>query len=411
MLDIKIIRDQTDAVKQGIAAKGYDAGAVDKVLELDGRRRDVQQQADALRSEQKKIDFRDPAGMERAKQLKQDLSGIEDELKTLNEQFLALMLELPNVPEAGVPVGEGESANQVIRTVGDLPVLSDPKDHVALGEMHDLFDSERGAKVAGARFNYLKNQAVLLEFGLVRFAMDIAMKHGFTPMITPQLVNEKTVTGTGYLPHGADEVYKTQDDLYLIGTSELALVSYHQDEVLAAEQLPVRYVGFSSCFRREAGSYGKDTKGILRQHQFDKIELVSLVTPEESAAELGRILEIEEEIMQTLGLPYHILEIGTGDLGIQASKKYDVETWMPGQQKYRETHSCSNTTDFQSRRLNIRYKNAEGENRYVHTLNGTAVAVGRMLIALIENGQQADGSITIPVALVPYCGFSEIKAN
>jgi seryl-tRNA synthetase len=203
-------------------------------------------------------------------------------------------------------------------------------------------------------------------------------------------------------------VYKTQDDLYLIGTSELALVSYHQDEVLAAGQLPVRYVGFSSCFRREAGSYGKDTKGILRQHQFDKIELVSLVTPEESAAELDKILAIEEEIMQTLGLPYHVLEIGTGDLGVQASKKYDVETWMPGQDKYRETHSCSNTTDFQSRRLNIRYKTADGEHRYVHTLNGTAVAVGRMLIALLENGQQADGSVVIPAALAPYCGFDRI---
>lgn len=408
MLDIRFIRDNIDVVKQGIANKGHNPERVDQLLTVDAKRRDMQQQADLLRAEQKRIDFRESAGMERAKQIKQELGGIDDQLKELNEQFQQIMLLLPNIPDMSAPIGEGESANRVIRTIGDLPTLTDPKDHVTLGEAHDLFDIERGAKVAGARFNYLKNQAVLLEFGLVRFAMDIALKHGFHPMITPELVNEKTVTGTGYLPHGADEVYKTQDDLYLIGTSELALVAYHQDEVLLEQQLPVRYVGFSSCFRREAGSYGKDTRGILRQHQFDKVELVSLVTPEESAAELDRILAIEEEIMQTLQLPYHILEIGTGDLGIQAAKKYDVETWLPGQQKYRETHSCSNTTDFQSRRLNIRYKTDEGENRFVHTLNGTAVAVGRMLIALIENGQQEDGSIIVPEALRPYCGFGKI---
>lgn len=406
MLDIKFIREQPDAVKAGIQKKGFDPESITELLALDEQRRSLLGKADALRAERKQLGAE---GRDRAIALKAELDGVEKELATVDVKYQEVMLLLPNVPAEEVPVGEGESANRVIRTVGEKPAIQDPKDHVSLGEMHDLFDIDRGAKVAGARFNYLKNQSVLVELGLVRFALDIAMKHGFTPMITPELVNEKTVTGTGYLPQGADEVYKTQDDLYLIGTSELALVAYHQNEILPVDQLPIRYVGFSSCFRREAGSYGKDTRGILRQHQFDKVEMVSFVKPEDSAQELQMILGIEEEIMQTLGLPYHVLEIGTGDLGIQAAKKYDVETWLPGQDKYRETHSCSNTTDFQSRRLNIRYKTAEGENQFVHTLNGTAVAVGRMLIALYENGQQADGSIKIPDALVPYCGFNVIS--
>lgn len=409
MLDIKYIREQADVVKQGLSNKGFDSSLVDQVLNLDEQRRELQQQVENLRAEQKKIDFRDAIQMDRARQLKEELTGLEDKLRTVQDAFMAVLLQLPNVPQTDVPIGAGESANTVVRTIGEKPALEDPKDHVELGERYDLFDTERGAKVAGARFNYLKKQAVLLELGLVRFALDLAMKHGFVPMIVPQLVNEKTVMGTGYLPHGADEVYKTQDDLYLIGTSELALVAYHQEEILTEAELPVRYVGYSSCFRREAGSYGKDMRGILRQHQFNKVELVSLVKPEDSAAELDMILAIEEELMQALGLPYHVLEIGTGDLGIQAAKKYDLETWLPGQQKYRETHSCSNTTDFQSRRLNIRYKTAEGDNRFVHTLNGTAVAIGRMLIAIIENGQQADGTIRIPDALAAYCGFNEIN--
>lgn len=409
MLDIKFIRDNTETVKTGIANKGHNAGQVDKLLALDESRRAALSAVEELRAEQKKIDYKDPAALERAKAIKLELDTKEADLARIQAAYSELALLLPNIPTSDVPIGEGESANQVIKTAGELPRIADPKDHVALSEKLDLFDTERGAKVAGARFYYLKREAVLLEFGLIRLALDIAMKHGFTPMITPELVNEKTVTGTGYLPHGADEVYKTEDDLYLIGTSELALVAYHQDEILSAASLPIRYAGFSSCFRREAGTYGKDTRGILRQHQFDKVELVSFVKPEDSDKELEMILAIEEEIMQTLGLPYHILEIGTGDLGIQAVKKYDVETWLPGQDKYRETHSCSNTTDFQSRRLNVRYKNDEGENIFVHTLNGTAVAISRMLIAIIENGQQPDGSVKIPDALVPYVGFNEIK--
>jgi seryl-tRNA synthetase len=408
MLDIKLIRENPELVKQGLQKKGFSPELVDTVLSLDEQKRTEQFASEQLRAQQKKLDFTDESTRDRAKSLKEELQTREEQLREIDTQFATAMMDIPNIPQEDVPVGEGESANMVLRTVGEKPAIANPVDHVTIGEKHDLFDIDRATKVAGSRFNYLKNQAVILEFALVRFAFDLAMKHGHTPMITPELVNEKTVTGTGYLPHGADEVYKTQDDLYLIGTSELALVAYHQDEILAENELPKRYVGFSSCFRREAGTYGKDTRGILRQHQFDKVELVSFVKPEDSAAELDRILGIEEELMQALKLPYHILEIGTGDLGIQAAKKYDIETWLPGQDKYRETHSCSNTTDFQTRRLNIRYKKADGTNEFAHSLNGTAVAVGRMLIAILENGQQADGSVVIPEALQPYTGFDTI---
>lgn len=408
MLDLKFIRENPEAVKTGVARKGHDAGVVDRILPLDTRSRELQTKMDALRAERNKLAALGPHAAPQAKKLKSELEAISEDFGTVQRELKDLLLQVPNLPAEDVPVGEGESANRVIKTVGDKPAVVDPLDHVALAEKHDLLDLERAAKISGSRFNFLKNELVFLEFALIRFAMDIAVKHGFTPMITPELVNEKTVMGTGYLPHGADEVYKTQDDLYLIGTSELALVAYHADEVLTAPQLPLRYVGFSSCFRREAGTYGKDMKGMIRTHQFDKVEMVSFVRPADSAEELQKILAIEEEIMQALGLPYHVLEIGTGDLGIQAAKKYDIEAWLPGQGKYRETHSCSNTTDFQSRRLNIRYKNEDGKNEFVHTLNGTAVAMSRIPVAILENGQQSDGSILIPPALAAYTGFTKI---
>lgn len=406
MLDIKLIRENPDLVKVGIEKKGFDPAIIDELILVDEKRRNLQLQADQLRAERNSIGNSD---IEKARAIKTQLDMIEGSLAIMDDEFKAHMYKLPNLPQDDVPVGAGESANRVIKTVGEKPAIESPVDHMAIAEKYDLVDIERAVKISESRFNFLKNQAVLIELALVRLAFDIAQRHGFTPMLPPVLVNEKTVTGTGYLPHGADEVYKTQDDLYLIGTSELALVAYHQDEILPVDKLPLRYAAYSPCFRREAGTYGKDTKGIIRQHQFSKVELVSFVKPEDSAAELDRILAIEEELMQTLDLPYQILEIGTGDLGIQAAKKYDIETWMPGQGKYRETHSCSNTTDFQARRLNIRYKNTEGKNEYVHTLNGTAVAVGRMLVALLENGQQADGTVKLPNALAPYLGFTEIK--
>ncbi len=413
MLDIKLLRDNPELVKKGVAAKGYEASLVDAVLKLDQEVRPLQAKIEGLRAERNKIAALGPHAADQGRKIKEELETLSKEYLEKSTQQKNILGKLPNLPMPDVAIGEGESANKVIKTVGQKPSIADPKDHMALAEQHDLIDSERAVKIAESRFTFLKKQAVLLEFALVRFALDIAQKHGHIPMITPQLVNTETATGTGYIQLGENpkesEVYQTQDDLFLIGTSEMALVAYHKDEVLMAKDLPIRYAGFSTCFRREAGSYGKDTKGILRQHQFDKVELVSLVTPDQSEAELERILEIEEEIVQTLKLPYEVVQMGTGDLGMQAAKKYDINTWMPGQGKYRETHSCSNTTDFQSRRLNIRYKTADGNNEFVHALNGTAVAVGRMLIAILENGQQPDGSITIPDVLIPYCGFEAIK--
>jgi seryl-tRNA synthetase len=416
MLDIKFIRENPDQVKQGLQAKGFDSGLIDQLLPLDEESRSILAEIESLRAERNKIAAMGPHAADQGRQIKQKLESLDQHYKEKSEQVKTILASLPNIPSADSPIGPDESANVVIRKEGEAPQLTNPKDHVELAEQYDLIDIQRAVKVAESRFNYLKNQAVLLEFALIRLALDIAQKHGFTPMITPQLVNEDTAAGTGYLsksqdaepPAGGSEVYKTQDNLYLIGTSEMALVAYHKDELLMEKDLPKRYVGFSTCFRREAGSYGKDTQGILRQHQFDKVELVSFVKPEDSDAELEKILGIEEEIMQTLQLPYQVVQIATGDLGFQAAKKFDIEAWMPGQNKYRETHSCSNTTDFQSRRLNIRYKTSEGKNEFVHTLNGTAVAIGRMIIAILENGQQEDGRIMIPKTLQPYTGFTTI---
>lgn len=408
MLDIKIIRENPEQVAQKLATKGVPSSEVEALLVLDADVREARTRVEQLRAERNALASLGTHAIEQGRRIKGELDDAEGALRNVENEFTSRLLLLPNIPDEVVPEGEGESANRAIRTGGVKSHIVNALDHMTLAESHDLIDCERGAKVSGSRFNYLKNEAVVLEFALIQYTMSVAQKHGHIPMITPELVNEKTVMGTGYLPQGADEVYKTQDDLYLIGTSELALVAYHQNEVFAIKDLPKRYVGFSSCFRREAGSYGKDTQGIFRQHQFDKVELVSFVEPDQSARELERILSIEEEIMSGLGLAYEVIEIGTGDLGIQASRKFDINTWMPGQEKYRETHSCSNTTDFQSRRLNIRYKTTEGSNVFVHTLNGTAVAIGRMLIAILENGQQPDGTIRIPEVLHPYCGFEVI---
>lgn len=411
MLDIKIIRENPEQIKEKLATKGFDVAKIDQIVALDVQARELQGQLDALRQERNQIAAQGPGMAEKGRAIKAQIEAVNEEFTKVSIGFQALMLEVPNIPSDDSPVGKDDSENPVIRSVGDQPDFGfEPKDHMALSENLDLFDTERGAKIASSRFTYVKNEAVMLEFALIQLALQITQKYRFKPMITPELVNEKTVMGTGYLPAGADEVYKTQDDLYLIGTSELALIGYHQDELIPEAQLPIRYVGFSSCFRREAGSYGKDTKGIFRLHQFDKVEMVSFVTPEKAEEEHELILKIEEEILQALKIPYQVMGIVTGDLGVQAYKKYDINSWMPGQQKYRETHSCSNTTDFQSRRLGIRYKNSDGKNEYLYTLNGTAIAMGRMLIAIVENYQQADGSIKVPDVLVPFTGFTEIRA-
>jgi len=322
---------------------------------------------------------------------------------------------LPNIPFEDVPVGKDDSQNIILRKVGKS--TKGGKDYMQLGQDLNLIDIDRAGKVAGSRFGYIKNELALLEFALIKLVMDTlknlpAGRQGkFQPVIPPVMVKNQMARGTGYF-EAADEkeaYYLPADDMYLVGTSEQSLVAMHADEVLDEKKLPLRYVGFSTCFRREAGSYGKDTKGILRVHQFDKLEMVIFSKVEDSATEHKLLLSIEEKLMKALGLPYQVINICTGDLGRPAAAKFDIETWLPSENKYRETHSTSNCTDYQARRLNIRYKDANNKMQFVHTLNGTAFAIGRILIMILENYQQKDGSIKVPKVLQKYCGFKAIK--
>ena len=336
----------------------------------------------------------------------------------LDAQFEALWVPLPNPPHASVPSGMSDADNVVIKTVGKPPEFSFPQlDHVDLGERLGVLDVDRGAKVSGSRFAFLKGQAVLLEFALVQWAFNRLMADGFMPVVPPVLVRDQALFGTGFFPGAREQVYAvgvsdsagtvTGDDLFLVGTAEVPLAGMHADEILEGE-FPKRYAGFSTCFRREAGTYGKDTRGIFRVHQFDKVEMFSFTTPDKSWEEHEALLAIEESLVRALGIPYRVVNVCSGDLGDSAAKKYDIEGWFPGQQAYRELTSCSNTTDYQARRLRVRYREAGGEAAVAHTLNGTAVAIGRTLIALMENHQQADGSVVVPEVLRPFAGFERI---
>lgn len=417
MLDIKFIRQNPQIAREAVVKKGFDVD-VDQLLRFDDQYRAILAELESMRARQnefsKKIAQLSPADREQGladmKVLSADIAAKEEDLKNFKVQLDELMLGLPNLPIDDVPVGADESGNIVVKTEGEKPQFDfEPKDHESLGKLLDLIDIERAAKTSGSRFSILKNQLVMLEFALVRFALEILQDEGFTSVIVPQLVNERTMLGAGYLSQGEDEIYKTQDDLYLIGTSEQAIAGMHQDEVLDEKDLPKKYAGFSTCFRREAGSYGKDVKGILRQHQFDKVEMFVFCAPEKSKEMHQYLVGIEERIVRELGLPYRLVRMCTGDLGLPAADKYDIECFMSGQNQYRETHSCSHCTDFQARRLNIRMKSKDGKVELLHTLNGTAVAIGRMLIAIIENCQQKDASIVVPKVLVPYCGFEKIE--
>ncbi len=418
MLDIKFIRENPDKVKEGIKNKGVKVD-IDLLLKLDKERRKLLQEVEGLRAEQNKV-TNDIAkiknGKERTaklgemKKLKGDLKKKEEKLKTGSGEFEKLLFSVPNVPLEGVPVGKDESDNKVLREEGKKPKFGfKPKEYLEIAEKLDLIDIERAAKVSGSRFGYIKKELVLLEFALVKLAMEEATKEGFIPIIPPTMINEDSMRGMGYMERGSEDIYHLEkDNLYLVGTSEQSVGPMHAGEVFDEKELPRRYIAFSSCFRREAGSYGKDTKGILRVHQFDKVEMFSFCRAEESQNEHELLLRVEEQIMKLLKLPYRVVQICTADLGDPAAAKYDIEAWMPGQNEYRETHSTSNTTDFQARRLQIRYKTKEGL-QYVHMINGTAFANGRILIAIIENYQQKDGSIRVPDVLKKYVGFEEIK--
>lgn len=402
MLDIKYIRENQKEVEKGIRAKGFNVD-LDLVLALDGKNRTLDQEIEKLNAERKKT--AQEKNVDRGKKIKTQLAELEEKKGKIQNELNELLLKLPNLPLPEVPVGKDETENVVLREVGEKPEFDFPvKDYIALGDGLGWIDTERAGKAVGSRFGYLLREAVDLEFALVRFAFDILKKENFIPIVPPVFLKPEAMRAMGYLDHGEDEVYHLEKDgLYLVGTSEQAIGAMHMDEILDVNKLPLRYAGFSSCFRREAGSYGKDTKGILRVHQFDKVEMFSFVRPEDAKKEHEFILSMEEKLMQALGLPYRVLQICTGDLGVQAANKYDIEAWMPGQNQYRETHSTSNDTDFQSRRLNIRYKNSKtGKNELVYTLNGTAFAIGRMIIAIMENYQQKDGTIKIPEILEKY---------
>ena len=384
-------------MRAALARRGPPAAeAVDRLLELDAHWRAVTSELEQLRAEQNQASRGRrgaPSEAEREELARLAARGrvLSDEETALRAERDAVLASLPNLPAPDAP-----AQDTVLREVGEAGATG--RDHLELaGEMIDM---ERGARLSGSRFAYLRGDLVLLELALVRYALEKLVGEGFEPVIPPVLVREQALFGTGMLPDTEQQIYRApEDDLYLAGTSEVALASLHRDEILAADQLPLRYAGFSSCFRREAGAAGKDTRGIFRVHQFDKVEMFSFVAPEESGAEHDRLLAIEESIMQELGIPYRVVAIAVDDLGASAAKKYDVEAWLPGQGRYRELTSCSDTTDYQARRLDVRYRGGDGRPAHVHTLNGTAVAVGRTIIALLENGQQPDGSVQLPSVL------------
>jgi seryl-tRNA synthetase len=400
-------------VKASLARRGDGVShAIDQVLAADERWRVLTTRAEELKAEQnaagKQVGELKRAGedaseaMQRSTQLKEQVGPAEDEARQAKADLDALLVTLPNLTDPSAP----EKEEEVIRQVGEAGAAG--KDHLEL--LGDLVDMERGARVSGSRFAYLKGPLVLLELALVRWALGLLEGHGFTPVIPPVLVREEAMYGTGFLPDTEQQIYTlSQDELYLVGTSEVPLASLHAGELLEESALPLRYAGFSPCFRREAGAAGKDTRGIFRVHQFDKVEMFTFVRPDESAAEHERILAIEEEILQALGIPYQVANIPAWDLGASAAKKYDLEAWLPGQERYRELTSCSNTTDFQARRLGIRYRPDGGRPEEVHTLNGTAVAVGRTIIAIVENHQQDDGTIRVPEVLHRFGAPPEIR--
>jgi seryl-tRNA synthetase len=403
LLDLRLIRRDPDAVRAALSRRG-EAADVDRVLELDARRREILPDLEALRAEQNEANAAIAAakqageGADEAIARMRDVAArakqLEGELAEVDGALDAALAALPNLPEEGAP-----DEDTVVREVGEGG--REGADHLQLAG--ERIDMERAARLSGSRFAYLRGDLVFLEFALVRWALEKLRAHGFEPVVPPVLVREHALFGTGFLPDTEQQIYHLpEDDLYLVGTSEVALAGLHAGEILDADVLPLRYAGFSTCFRREAGAAGKDTRGIFRVHQFDKVEMFCFVEPAAARDEHQRILAIEEEILQELEVPYRVVDIAVGDLGASAARKYDCEAWLPGQGRYRELTSCSNTTDYQARRLDIRYRPAGGKPTTVATLNGTAVAVGRTIIALLENGQRDDGSVKLPACLGAY---------
>ena len=414
MIDPRILRTSPEVLEASLQRRGIELD-VSALVALDERRRTERVRAEEIRSEQKTVGKsvsqlqgdEKQAAIARAGQLS---AAYKEALATADQsddEFNDTWVSLPNLVDETAADGTEEEDAETLSTWGDVPE-GDFLDHVALGEKHGFLDVERAAKVSGSRFGFLLGPLVRLEFALVSYALDTLEPHGFTPVIPPVLVRDHALYGTGFFPGDRDQVYSlADDDLYLIGTSEVALAAMHADEILDSDRFPLRYAGFSTCFRRESGTYGKATRGIFRVHQFDKVEMFSFVHPDTARDEHDFLLAREEELVQGLGIPYRVQNIAAGDLGASAAKKYDIEAWFPGQGRYREITSTSNTTDYQSRRLKIRFRGEEG-NQLAYTLNGPAIAMGRWLIAIVENNQQPDGSIVVPEALRPYVGFETI---
>jgi len=414
MLDLKLIRSDPERIKRALARRGA-GDEVDALLALDARRRELLPEIEGAQAERKTLskqigEAKQRGGdaaeqMEAVQGLKEQIETGKAELEEVETELDRVAAALPNLPDPDAPDGMTEEDAVVLREVGERPRFDfEPRDHLEIGTELGLIDMESAARLSGSRFAYLKGDLVLLELALVRFAIDLVRAEGHEPVVPPVLVREEALYGTGFLPGDRDQIYEVpKDELFLVGTSEVALAGLHADEVLAAERLPLRYAGFSPCFRREAGAAGRDTRGIFRVHQFDKVEMFSFVEPSQSAAEHERLLAIEERILAELEIPYRVVNVAAGDLGAPAAKKYDCEAWIPSQGRYRELTSCSNTTDYQARRLACRYRPHEDEApEVVHTLNGTAVAVGRTMIALIENRQEREGGFTLPTILHSY---------
>ncbi len=419
MLDIKFIRENKDLIKIG-ATKKHISFDVEKLIEVDDKRRALQTSVEAKRAEQNTVGQKIATGtpeeraplLETMKTLKTTLGQEEEQLKEVMKEWQGLMLSVPNIPDISVPEGESDADNREVHSWGDKPNFAfTPKDHITLCESLDLADFEKGAEVAGFRGYYLKKELVQINFALWQMVMNHFVEKGFTPMMVPSMVRRETLFGTGYLPQGEEDLYKTQDGDYLSGTGEVGAMSYFADKVIDKAELPIKVLAFSPCFRREAGSHSKDTKGLIRVHEFFKFEQVILceASHEESVKHHEELRRNSEELLEKLNLPYHTVANCGGDLGLGQVKKYDNEAWVPSQNAYRETHSASYFHDFQSRRLNIRYKDSEGKLRFVHSLNNTALAGPRILVPIIENNQNEDGSINIPEALRPFVGKSIIS--
>ena len=417
MIDLKVIRENPDAARASQKVRGEDPALIDQVIAADDARRTALTTFEALRAEQNLLSKSVGAAkgdekakiLENAKELAAQVKAAESKASELTEKSQAILLKIHNLIDPDAPVG-GEEDFKIIEHVGtprDFAVDGfEPKDHVEIGKILKAIDTERGAKVSGSRFYYLTGMGALLEFALVNYAISSATKAGFTPVIPPVLVKPAAMEGTGFLGQAAENVFHLEeDDFYLVGTSEVPLAAYHMDEIV--DNLPLRYAGYSSCFRREAGTYGKDTRGIIRVHQFDKVEMFTFCKPEDAKAEHLRLLQWEKDFMNAMEIPYRVIDVASGDLGASAIRKFDIEAWIPTQNAYREVTSTSNCTEFQARRLNIRYREESG-TKSVATLNGTLVAIPRMIVAILENHQNEDGSVTVPAALRPFLGVDRL---